>query len=106
MWFWVVSRLLTHQASILEYIPLSKRLTILRTIIIELMSAPTDITHLDLTNQVEFGEHGRYSDIYQGTYSKDDEEKDQVAIKALRVQGPNDTTGSKERLLKICINTF
>ncbi|KAG8958408.1 hypothetical protein FRC03_009176 [Tulasnella sp. 419] len=67
------------------------------------MQTDTDISHLDLTNKVEFGEqcnYGGYSDIFQGIYSEDDGNRLQVAIKALRVQGPSGTPGSKERLMK------
>ncbi|KAG8940446.1 hypothetical protein FRC03_005466 [Tulasnella sp. 419] len=68
-----------------------------------LMITAVDISHLDLSNKVEFGEqssHGRYSDIFQGTYSADDGSKRQVAIKSLLVQGASATRAAKDRLLK------
>ncbi|KAG8957217.1 hypothetical protein FRC03_010365 [Tulasnella sp. 419] len=67
------------------------------------MATAVDISHLDLTNKVEFGEqisHGGYSDIFQGTYSADDGERRQVAIKALRLQGSSGTPAARDRLLK------
>ncbi|KAG8959518.1 hypothetical protein FRC03_007886 [Tulasnella sp. 419] len=66
------------------------------------MTAAIDLSHLDLTNKVEFGEqssHGGYSDIFQGTYLADDGNTRQVAVKALRLRGSSGAA-AKERLLK------